>query len=137
MKEDMVMKRSIALAITAGWLLSGQPAWAQKDEAKEHAELAKALSAAKVSLQTGVSASATAGTPISAKYEVENGKLQLSVYTKEGSGFSEVVVDHTTGKVAKTDAITAQLAGLDLAADASMENINWPNVVRLHEAHAR
>jgi len=38
MKEDMVMKRSIALAITAGWLLSGQPAWAQKDEAKEHAE---------------------------------------------------------------------------------------------------
>src|SRR2546427_4050111 len=59
MKEDMVMKRSIALAITAGWLLSGQPAWAQKDEAKEHAELAKALSAAKVSLQTGLSASAT------------------------------------------------------------------------------
>jgi len=107
MKEDMVMKRSIALAITAGWLLSGQPAWAQKDEAKEHAELAKALSAAKVSLQTGLSASATAGTPISAKYEVENGKLQLSVYTKEGSGFSEVVVDHTTGKVAKTEAITS------------------------------
>jgi len=107
MKEDMVMKRSIALAITAGWLLNGQPAWAQKDEAKEHAELAKALSAAKVSLQTGLSASATAGTPISAKYEVENGKLQLSVYTKEGSGFSEVVVDHTTGKVAKTEAITS------------------------------
>src|SRR2546428_5279397 len=70
MKEDMVMKRSIALAITAVWLLNGQPAWAQKDE-------------------------------------VENGKLQLSVYTKEGSGFSEVVVDHTTGKVAKTEAITS------------------------------
>src|SRR5207244_10771633 len=99
MKEDMVMKRSIALAITAGWLLSGQPAWAQKDEAKEHAELAKALSAAKVSLQTGLSASATAGTPISAKYEVENGKLQLSVYTKEGSGCSEVVVDNQKGEV--------------------------------------
>ena len=50
------MKRSIALAITAVWLLNGQPAWAQKDEAKEHAELAKALSAAKVSLQTGLCA---------------------------------------------------------------------------------
>ena len=57
--------------------------------------------------RTGLSASATVGTPISAKYEVENGKLQLSVYTKEGSGFSEVVVDHTTGKVAKTEAITS------------------------------
>src|SRR5438046_5251576 len=107
MKEDMVMKRSIAVAITAGWLLNGQPAWAQKAEAKAHADLAKALSAAKVSLQTGLSASATAGTPISAKYEVESGKLQLSVYTKEGAGFSEVVVDHTTGKVAKTEAITS------------------------------
>ncbi len=107
------MKRSIALAITVAWLFSGQPAWAQKDEAKEHAELAKALSAAKVSLQTGLSASATAGTPISAKYEVEAGKLQLSVYTKKGAGFSEVIVDHTTGKVGKTEAITS---GDDLTA---------------------
>jgi hypothetical protein len=104
----MVMKRSIALAITLGWLLSGQPAWAQKDEAKAHAELAKALGAAKVSLQTGLTATASAGTPISAKYEVEDGKLQLSVYTKKGPGFSEVIVDHTTGKVAKTEAITSR-----------------------------
>jgi len=102
------MKRSIALAITLGWLLSGQPAWAQKDEAKAHAELAKALGAAKVSLQTGLTATASAGTPISAKYEVEDGKLQLSVYTKKGPGFSEVIVDHTTGKVAKTEAITSR-----------------------------
>ena len=107
------MKRSIALAITVAWLLSGQPAWAQKDEGKEHAELAKALSAAKVSLQTVLSASSTAGTPISAKYEVEDGKLQLSVYTKKGPGFSEVVVDPTIGKVAKTEAITS---GDDLTA---------------------
>ncbi len=113
MKEEMIMKRSIAVAVTVGWLLSGHLAWAQKDEAKEHAELAKALSAAKISLQTGLSASATAGTPISAKYEVEDGKLQLSVYTKKGSGFSEVIVDHTTGKVAKTKAITS---GDDLTA---------------------
>src|SRR5713101_5072469 len=113
MKEDMVMKRSIAVVVVVGWLLSGHPAWAQKDEAKEHAELAKALSAAKISLQTGLSASATAGTPISAKYEVEDGKLQLSVYTKKGPGFSEVIVDHTTGKVAKTKAITS---GDDLTA---------------------
>lgn len=101
------MKRNIALAVAVGSLLIGQLAWAQKDEAKEHAELAQALGAAKVSVQTGLSAGATAGTPISAKYEVEDGKLQLSVYTKKGSGFSEVIVDHLTGKVTKTEAITS------------------------------
>jgi len=107
------MKKIIAVLVTVGWLFSGHPAWAQKDEAKEHAELAKALGGAKVSLQTGLSASGASGTPISAKYEVEDGKLQLSVYTKKGSGFSEVIVDHKTGKVAKTEAITS---GDDLTA---------------------
>jgi hypothetical protein len=113
MKEDMVMKRGIAVAVAVGWLLSGHLAWAQKDEAKEHAELAKALDAAKVSLQTGLSASAGAGKPISAKYEVEDGKLQMSVYTMKGPEFSEVIVDHTTGKIAKTEAIKS---GDDLTA---------------------
>jgi hypothetical protein len=109
----MIMQRSIAVAVVVGWLLSGNLAWAQKDEAKEHAELAKALSAAKISLQAGLSASGRAGTPISAKYEMEDGKLQLSVYTMKGPAFSEVIVDHTTGKVAKTEAITS---GDDLTA---------------------
>ena len=110
------MKRSIAMAITVAWLWSGQPAWAQKDEANEHAELAKALSAAKVSLQTGLSASATAGTPISAKYEVEDGKLQLSVYTAKDGKFSELLVDYVNGKVTKAVPITE---GDDLAAAKS------------------
>jgi len=39
--------------------------------------------------------------------------------------------------VKRLDAITAQLAGVDFATDAFMENINWPNGVRLREAHAR
>src|SRR5262245_53609502 len=109
----MVMKRSVAVVVAIGWFLSGNLAWAQKDEAKEHAELAKALGAAKVSLQNGLTASAQTGTPISAKYEVEDGKLQLSVYTMKGPKFSEVIVDHSTGKVAKTEAITS---GDDLTA---------------------
>lgn len=107
------MKRSIAVAVAVAWLLSGNLASAQKDEAKEHEELAKALGAAKISLQTGLTASARAGTPISAKYEVEDGKLQLSVYTMKGAEFAEVIVDHATGKVAKTEAITS---GDDLTA---------------------
>jgi hypothetical protein len=109
------MKRSMALAIaiTVGWLLSGSLPGAQGYDNKEQAELSKALKAAKVPLQTGLSASAKTGTPISAKFEVENGKFQLSVYTMKGTEFSEVIVDHTTGKVAKTEPITG---GEDLTA---------------------
>ncbi len=94
-------------------LLSGSTLWAQKSEEKERAELAEALKAAKVSLQDGLSASAREGTPISAKFEVENGKLQLSVYTMKGERFSEVIVDHTSGRITKTEAITG---GEDLVA---------------------
>ncbi len=79
--------------------------WAQQPD-KEHAELAKALNDAKMSLQGGLTASAKGGKPISAKYEVEDGKLQLSVYTMKGDKFSEVIVDHKTGKVSKTEPIT-------------------------------
>ena len=36
----------------------------------------------------------------------ENGRLQLSVYSAKGDAFSEVIVDHKTGKVAKSEPIT-------------------------------
>jgi hypothetical protein len=50
---------------------------------KERAELAKALAGAKVSLGTGIAAATTVGKPISSKFEAEDGKLQLSVYTEK------------------------------------------------------
>ena len=56
---------------------------ADENADKEHAELAKALSGAKLSLGAGLTASASEGKPISAKFEVEDGKLQLSVYTEK------------------------------------------------------
>ena len=80
--------------------------WAQTPADQEHAELAKALKDAKVPLERGLTASAKEGKPISAKYEVEDGKLQLSVYTMKGNNFSEVIVDHKTGKIAKAEPIT-------------------------------
>src|SRR4030095_10000557 len=95
-------------------MLLTTPGWAQTadDKAKEHAELAKALKDAKIPLERGLTASAKEGKPISAKYEVEDGKLQLSVYTMKADHFSEVIVDHKTGKIAKTEPITQ---GDDLA----------------------
>jgi hypothetical protein len=95
-----------AFAVTFSWLLGGQLSWAQKSNDKEHAELANALKGVKLSLEKGISASENQGKPISGKFEVENGKLQLSVYTMKGDKFSEVIVEFKTGKVAKTEAIT-------------------------------
>jgi uncharacterized membrane protein YkoI len=97
---------TIALAFLVTWFFAMPTGWAQQSEDKEHAELVKALKDAKVSLQRGLTASAKEGKPISGKYEVEHGQLQLSVYTMKGDAFSEVIVDHKTGKVVKTEAIS-------------------------------
>jgi hypothetical protein len=104
-------------------MLGAATAHAQNKEAHEKAAageavknapaLAAALKDAKVSLANGIKAAEKSGTPISAKFELEDGKLQLSVYTMKGDKFAEVIVDHKTGKVAKTEAITS---GDDLAA---------------------
>jgi len=104
------------LALTVGTLAATGVASAAESADKEHAELAKALPAAKVSLRSGLSAAATLGKPISAKFEVEDGKLLLSVYTEKDGKCSEVVVDHVTGKAAKSEPITE---GEDLSAAKS------------------
>jgi len=86
------MKKSTTLMLVAAfvWLLGDHATWAQKYDDKEHAELAKALKGVKTSLEKGLSASEPQGKPISGKFEVEDGKLQLSVYTMKGDKFSEV-----------------------------------------------
>jgi hypothetical protein len=72
--------RTMAAVVTAlAFVVSPGLAQTSDDKAKEHAELAKALKDAKIPLQLGLTASAKEGKPISAKYEVEDGKLQLSV----------------------------------------------------------
>src|SRR5438132_11776281 len=88
-------------------------AFALSASAEEKSDLAANMKNAKVSLERGMAASKSKGTPISAKYEIEDGKLQLSVYTAKGDTFSEVIVDHKTGKVAKAERNTG---GEDLAA---------------------
>ncbi len=96
---------SLMLALVVAGALAA-PA-ARGEESKDQAALAKALADAKVSLEKGLSASEREGKPISAKFEIgDDGKLQLSVYTAKGDKFSEVIVDHKTGKVEKAEAIT-------------------------------
>src|SRR5215467_5332054 len=115
------MKRTFVFAVAVAFicLLGGHANGAEKSEDKEHADLAKALKGAKISLEKGLSASESQGKPISGKYEVEDGKLQLSVYTAKGDKFSESIVDHKTGKTVKTEAITS---GDDLTAAKAQNN---------------
>ena len=109
----------VALFLVATAPQAQQPQAQQYGE-KGDTELAKAVSGAKVSLVKGLAASAREGNPISAKFELEHGVLQLSVYTAKGGKFSEVIVDHTTGKEAKVDAITG---GEDLTAAKAQNDV--------------
>ena len=75
-------------------------------EESDPAALAAALAKAPTSLEQGLRASEKSGRPISAKFEIEDGKLQLSIYTMTGDGYDEVVVAPDTGGVIKTEKIT-------------------------------
>jgi len=85
---------------------------AERDEAEREAEgpsteLAKALEGAQVSLATGLSASAREGQPLSGTFALEDETLQLSVYTMRGNAFAEVIVDSSTGQIAKVKPVTS------------------------------
>jgi hypothetical protein len=104
--------KMLAAILTLGVIgAMGGVAWSDEDEASG-AAVAKYLPTAKVTLQQGLTAAESQGRPISGKFEVDEGHFQLSVYTARDGKFSEVLVDHNTGKVAKTEAITG---GDDLA----------------------
>ena len=72
----------VASAIAAPLALLNAPVAAQ--DAAEQAALAAALRGQTVTLEKGLAASAKAGKPISGKFEIEDGKLILSVYTVKG-----------------------------------------------------
>ena len=128
-----------------GWLvpavtlsLAGPLSFAAEEKQSkesEKQELAKDVKTVKVSLEKGLSTSEAEGNPISAKFEIEDGKLQLSVYTAKDGKFYEVIVDHQTGKVAKTEPITS---GDDLtAAKAQNDAIaNSKTTLRCAVGHA-
>jgi len=112
----MTMRSRSALSAVATILILSAPVVRAVDDDKDEGDqtaVVKALSQAMVSLNQGLLAGAHEGTPISAKFEVEDGKLQLSVYTMKADKFSEVGVDPISGKVVNIEAITE---GEDLAA---------------------
>jgi len=110
-------RRTLFLVAVASVATSLVGQWSLAQVRSDHL-LITGVTGAKVTLQQGLTAAATQGRPISGKFEVEDGKLQLSIYTAKDGKFSEVIVDHTTGTVAKSDSITE---GEDLA-EAKSQN---------------
>src|SRR6266446_2291610 len=105
------MKRAaVAVGLLMAGLVVSPGLWSQD---KDHAELAKAVAGAKVSLEQGLTASTHAG---------------------KGNAFSEVVVDHNTGKAAKTEAITS---GEDLSAAKTQNEAMTKAKQSLHTTFAK
>ena len=95
---------AVGIAFAAAMAVAGISARAGDED--NLAALAKALSEASVSLDQGLNASERDGKPISGKFEIEDGALQLSVYTMKGDQFAEVIVDHKSGSIKKSEPIT-------------------------------
>ncbi len=104
--------RQFLIVVALATVVAERPARAEENA--DTGALAKALtSSAKVGLAKGLGASTAKGKPISGKFELEDGKLQLSVYILKAGKFSEVLVDPKTGRVAKVEPIEG---GEDLTA---------------------
>jgi uncharacterized membrane protein YkoI len=138
---EVNMTRRKMLLMTAGATVLGGAAligfadhnaiFADDDDDEGREALIKKLGDAKISLQQGLAAGEQAGQPISGKFEVEDGKLQLSVYTAKDGKFFEALVNHVNGKVLKVEPITE---GDDLAAANSQSTAMAKAKISLKEA---
>jgi len=96
--------RLMSLSAAEGfWSVVGTTARAEESNT---AALAVAMKNATATLQRGLTISKAQGTPISAKFEIEDGKLQLKIYTMKGYDLKEVVADPKTGTVTKVEEIS-------------------------------
>src|SRR6516225_11174439 len=104
--ETMTSRATALILLVASISLLGAlivPAWAEDENSPA---LAAAMKNATATLQGGLKASEAQGTPITAKFEIEDGKLQLSIYTMKGNDFMEVVADPKAGAIAYAQEIT-------------------------------
>ena len=96
--------RLLVLVVATGLASAGAgTARAQDDELEA---MAAALKDTPYTLQEALKAGEREGQPISAQFEMDDGKLQISIYTTKGDDFSEVVADPKTGAIVKTEKIT-------------------------------
>ena len=119
------MRQIVAVAVMIAGICATSPrgGLAQSAPSEGRETLTRALRGAWLPLESGLAVGAREGTPLSAKYEIDDGAFQLSVYTwkvdaASGDSFSGVIVDRDVGGVSKVEAITD---GGDLAAARSQK----------------
>jgi uncharacterized membrane protein YkoI len=138
---EVNMTRRKMLLVTAGATVLGLAAligfadhsaiFADDDDDEGREGLIKLLDTSKVDLQQGLAAGEQQGQPISAKFEVDDGKLQLSVYAAKEGNFFEVLINYMTGQVLRVEPITE---GDDLAAASSQSAAMASARITLKEA---
>jgi hypothetical protein len=89
----------------------------ERDEQPDPVALWAALEDAKTLLESGLLASESRGMPLSARFDLEDGDLQLIVYLATNDGFAQAIVDTNTGVVRWSEPISA----VDDLADASAQ----------------
>ena len=108
------MRQSIGIAaiiVSSLLVTSARPALAETSAVEGRESLTRAMQGAWLPLEGGLVVGELEGTPLSAKYEIDNGAFQLSIYTSKsrspsGEAFMEVIVDYSAGMVLKAAPIT-------------------------------
>jgi hypothetical protein len=107
------------------------------DEQPDPVVLAIALSDAHTTLEKAIVASEPYGTPVSARFDMSSGDLQLSVYTSLKDGFAEVVANTDTGAVTSVKRISASESLSKASAQkAAMEKAKLSLLAALERAAA-
>ena len=111
------MRQSIGIAAVVVLLsvMSANLVGAETSSVEGRESLTRAMQGAWLPLEGGLVVGEREGTPLSAKYEIDDGAFQLSVYTSKNGAPSGVafIVDYSAGMVLKAEPITD---GGDLAA---------------------
>jgi hypothetical protein len=94
----LVLVAALALSI-----IGATPASAQDEDV---AAMAAALKETNFTLQDALKASEKEGQPISAQFEIDDGKLQISIYASKGEDFVEVIADPKTAAIVRSEKIT-------------------------------
>src|SRR6516164_5862728 len=141
-KEVDMMRRNLMLVLAIGLatLVGRSAVWSAEED---QATLLKALGSAKITLQQGI-AQVAKGTevPTEAKYEMEDGKLMLSVYTSakplntaaEDNSFNEYSGEATTPTWAPKKEVFADLKHIARSAQyhtlLSMTKVTIPAIIQ-------
>src|SRR6516165_9390436 len=106
MGGHVVQKAAVFFGLVVGVSLVCWNSFSQEQEGGPTA-LAKAVVGAKISLEQALDIVSRDGKPLSARFEIEDGMLQVSIYRVKKDQFAEVILDPDTGAVAEVDPITS------------------------------